>query len=56
MGNQLGAGGRAHLVVDDLQLLALLRQTQHGLGEVAAVQTVHPAGAKDQVRAAAESD
>ena len=44
VGQQVGAGGRADLVGDHLELLALLGQPQHGLGEVAAVWAVQPCG------------
>ena len=46
----------ADLVVDDLELLALGGQAQHGLGEVAAACRVDPTGAQDQVVAAARAD
>ena len=51
VGQQVGTGGCAPLVVDDGQALALLCQAQHGLGEVAAARGVDPAGAQDQVLA-----
>ena len=56
VGNQRGSGGRAPLVVDDAKLLALGRQAQHGFDEVAAARGIHPAGAKDQVRATTGGD
>jgi len=49
VGDQLGAGGGAALVIDHAQALALLRQAQHGFGEVGAAGGIDPAGAKDQV-------
>jgi len=56
IGDQLGAGGGAELVVDHRQALALLRQAQHGLGKVAAARGVHPAGPENQVSAASGLD
>ena len=56
VGQQLGAGGRADLVVDHGERLALGGQAQHGAGEVAAARRIDPAGAQDQVAAAAGAD
>ena len=56
VGQQVRAGGCADLVVDDGQAFTLGRQAQHGLGEVAATRGVDPAGAQDQVPAAAGAD
>ena len=46
-----GVGGRAHLVPDDAQLVALAAQAQHGFHEVAGKLGVEPAGAQDEVPA-----
>ena len=51
IGQQVRAGRRADLVVDDGETVTLLRQPQHGLGEVAAARAIHPAGAENQVPA-----
>ena len=56
VGQQVRAGGCADLVVDDGQAFALGRQAQHGPGEVAAARGIDPAGAQDQVPAAAGAD
>jgi hypothetical protein len=53
VGQEFGAGRGADLVGDDFQLVALFRQTQHGLGEVGAARGVDPAGAEDEVARAA---
>ena len=53
VGDQLGAGRGANLVIDDAELLALGRQTQHGAGKVAAACRIHPRGAKNQMLAVA---
>ena len=54
--NQLGAGGGAELVIDHAQALALLRQPQHGFGEVAAARGIDPTGAKNQMLAPSGDD
>ncbi len=56
VGQQVGPGGRADLVVDHVQFGLRGRQAQHRLGEVAAARGVDPAGAQDQVPAAALAD
>ena len=56
VGEQLGAGGRAMLVVDDGERVPLGGQAEHGLGEVAAAGGIHPAGTEDEVAAAALAD
>jgi hypothetical protein len=56
VGQQIGPGGRADLVVDDVQRVALGGQAQHRAREVAAARGVDPAGAQDQVAAAAGAD
>ena len=56
VGQQFGAGGRADLVADDLERVALGGQPQHGAREVAAARGIDPARAQDQVAAAAGAD
>jgi len=56
VGDQLGTGGRAPLVVDHGQARLLARQAQHGAGKVAAARGVDPAGAQDQVATGAAQD
>lgn len=60
MGGRVGDGtapcGRAVLVGDDAQFIALLRQSQHRQQEVLAAHAVHPTGAQDQVRDACGLD
>jgi hypothetical protein len=56
VGQQVGAGGCAELVVDDVQRLALGRQLEHGAREVAAARGINPARAQDQMAAAAGAD
>jgi len=51
--NQFGPGGRADLVIDDIERFPLLGQAQHGFGEVVASAGIHPAGAEYQMLAAA---
>ena len=56
VGQQIGTGGRADLVVDHGQAITLGSQPQHGAGKVAAARAMHPACAQDQVSAAAGAD
>ena len=56
VGQQVGAGRCTDLVVDHGQHVALAGQLDHGAREVAAARGVDPAGAKDQVLAAAGAD
>ena len=49
IGEQRGRGGHPPLVGDDAKAVAIGRQLEHGLGEVATVGADDPAGAKDQV-------
>src|SRR3972149_3488473 len=53
---QVCAGWRTNLVVDDPEAVALLSQSQHGLGKVATVCAIHPTGTKDQVLASCLPD
>ncbi|MNH02189.1 hypothetical protein D3C79_614210 [compost metagenome] len=55
IGQQLGTGWRAELVIDNRHLATLFANTQHGLGKVGTTGGVDPAGAKNQVTSA-ESD
>ena len=56
VGQQIRAGGRADLVVDHAETVALAGQPQHRLGEVAAARAIHPTGAEDQVIATGSPD
>ena len=56
IGQQLGTGGCAPLVVDDGQALALTGQAQHGFGKVMAPCGIHPAGAQNQMLATRRLD
>ena len=49
VGQQVGPGGRADLVVNDLERRSLLGQAQHGFGEIAAARAIHPAGTHNKV-------
>ncbi len=51
-GKRNGRGGRADLIVDDGEAVALARQAQHGEQKVVAMRAVDPTGAKDKVFAA----
>lgn len=46
---QLCAGGRPVLVVNDGERLFLTRQAEHGFGKVGAAGGIHPAGTENQV-------
>ena len=47
-----GSGGRADLVVDDGEAVALARKAKHGEQEIVAMGTIDPAGAEDEEFAA----
>ena len=49
IGQQFGAGGRTDLIVNHLQLFALLREAQHGFGEVGTACGINPAGTENQM-------
>ena len=49
VGQQARACGGAELVIDHRQPVTLLRQAQHGPGEVPTARAINPTGAKNQV-------
>ena len=49
---QIGAGWRTDLVVDNSEAVALLGQTQHCFCKVTAPRSKNPTGAEDQMVAA----
>jgi hypothetical protein len=56
VGQQVGTGGGAYLVVDDRKRVAFLRQPQHGFGKIAAARAIDPAGAENEMPASGLPD
>jgi hypothetical protein len=48
LGQHPAPGGRADLVVDHPQFVALAQQTQHGQQEIRPARAIDPTGAEDQ--------